>query len=111
MGYEYYEMEDKPTERSRWTPLTRLLLSGQMTQERQQELSPKDRFSRWMINEGYSHHLHKHTTATDKDEEQAARRRGVQVTLRISCIFIKDCAGRNCILEPGQPFTPSALIH
>ncbi len=39
-------------ERSRWTPLTRLLLSGQMTQERQRELTTTERFNRWMVNEG-----------------------------------------------------------
>ena len=44
---------DKQTERSRWTPLTRMLLSGEMTQERQKELSGKEKFDRWMINEGY----------------------------------------------------------
>ncbi len=43
----------RQTERSRWTPLTRMLLSGEMTQERQKELNNKERFNRWMINEGY----------------------------------------------------------
>jgi NADPH oxidase 2 len=46
-------MGEKPSERSRWTPLTRMLLSGEMTQEKQQELSKAARFGRWMINEGY----------------------------------------------------------
>lgn len=46
-GYE------KQSERSRWTPLTRMLLSGEMTQERQKELSGRERFDRWMVNEGY----------------------------------------------------------
>lgn len=46
-GYE------KQSERSRWTPLTRMLLSGEMTQERQKELSSRERFDRWMVNEGY----------------------------------------------------------
>ena len=46
-------INEKPSERSRWTPLTRMLLSGEMTQEKQQELSKADRFGRWMINEGY----------------------------------------------------------
>ncbi|SPO07584.1 related to NADPH oxidase 1 [Cephalotrichum gorgonifer] len=40
------------SERSRWTPLTRMLLSGEMTQERQKELSGKEKFDRWMVNEG-----------------------------------------------------------
>ncbi|KAL1896227.1 hypothetical protein Cpir12675_002873 [Ceratocystis pirilliformis] len=44
---------EKPMERSRGTPLTRMLLSGEMTQERQSELTSKERFDRWMINEGY----------------------------------------------------------
>lgn len=46
----YYE---RPTERSRWTPLTRMLLSGEMTQEKQKELTAREKFDRWMINEGY----------------------------------------------------------
>jgi NADPH oxidase 2 len=46
----YYE---RPSERSRWTPLTRMLLSGEMTQERQKALSSREKFDRWMINEGY----------------------------------------------------------
>lgn len=51
---EYYDDYGVKTqgERSRWTPLTRMLLSGQMTQERQKELSTKERFNRWMVNEG-----------------------------------------------------------
>jgi len=44
---------ERPSERARWTPLTRMLLSGQMTQERQKELSAKEKFDRWMVNEGY----------------------------------------------------------
>jgi hypothetical protein len=53
MGYEEYESIERPTERSRWTPLTRMLLSGEMTQEKQQELTAREKFDRWMINEGY----------------------------------------------------------
>ncbi|RDA82698.1 hypothetical protein CP532_3921 [Ophiocordyceps camponoti-leonardi (nom. inval.)] len=50
-GYDYgYE---KPSERSRWSPLTRMLLSGEMTQEKQATLTSRERFDRWMINEGY----------------------------------------------------------
>ncbi|PSR84362.1 ferric reductase like transmembrane component [Coniella lustricola] len=45
--------EEKLSERSRWTPLTRMLLSGSMTQERQKELTTRERFDRWMVNEGY----------------------------------------------------------
>ncbi|KAG6040623.1 hypothetical protein E4U41_007687 [Claviceps citrina] len=43
----------RPSEQTRWTPLTRMLLSGEMTQEKQQELSSREKFDRWMINEGY----------------------------------------------------------
>lgn len=54
MSYQYDEYADeKPSERSRWTPLARMLLSGEMTQEKQQELSSREKFDRWMINEGY----------------------------------------------------------
>jgi NADPH oxidase len=52
MSYEM-SFSEKQSERSRWTPLTRMLLSGEMTQEKQQELSPKEKLNRWMINEGY----------------------------------------------------------
>ncbi|CAK7209832.1 hypothetical protein SCUCBS95973_000575 [Sporothrix curviconia] len=53
--YSYYEnnFREKQSERSRWTPLTRMLLSGEMTQEKQKELSNREKFDRWMINEGY----------------------------------------------------------
>lgn len=53
MSYDLYYGGDKLSERSRWTPLTRMLLAGEMTQETQKELSPRDKFGRWMINEGY----------------------------------------------------------
>ena len=53
--YSYYEnnFREKQSERARWTPLTRMLLSGEMTQERQKELTNREKFDRWMINEGY----------------------------------------------------------
>ena len=44
---------EKPSERARWTPLTRMLLSGEMTQEKQQTLTTREKIDRWMINEGY----------------------------------------------------------
>lgn len=50
-GFGY--SDEKQSERSRWTPLTRMLLSGEMTQERQKELRPREKFDRWMVNEGY----------------------------------------------------------
>lgn len=49
----YADGYEKPSERSRWTPLTRMLLSGEMTQERQKELAGREKFDRWMVNEGY----------------------------------------------------------
>ncbi|KAK7924345.1 hypothetical protein PG985_006399 [Apiospora marii] len=52
-GGDYMDYREKPTERSRWTPLTRMLLSGEMTQEKQKELTSRERFDRWMVNEGY----------------------------------------------------------
>lgn len=48
-----YGSEKGQSERARWTPLTRMLLSGEMTQERQKELTPREKFDRWMVNEGY----------------------------------------------------------
>lgn len=53
MSYQLDTWSEKPSERSRWSPLTRMLLSGEMTQEKQQELSTREKFDRWMINEGY----------------------------------------------------------
>lgn len=40
-------------ERSRLTPLTRMLMTGEMTHEKQQDLTSREKFDRWMINEGY----------------------------------------------------------
>jgi predicted ferric reductase len=53
MSYYGYGASEPASERSRWTPLTRLLFAGEMTQERQKELTGRERFDRWMINEGY----------------------------------------------------------
>jgi NADPH oxidase len=53
MSYQLDTWSEKPSERARWSPLTRMLLSGEMTQEKQQELSTREKFDRWMINEGY----------------------------------------------------------
>ncbi|EJT75990.1 cytochrome b-245 heavy chain subunit beta [Gaeumannomyces tritici R3-111a-1] len=53
-GYrDSYGSAKEQSERARWTPLTRMLLSGEMTQERQKELTPREKFDRWMVNEGY----------------------------------------------------------
>lgn len=40
-------------ERSRWPPLTRMLMSGEMTDEAPRELYLKEKIDRWMVNEGY----------------------------------------------------------
>ncbi|CAA9965828.1 hypothetical protein P3342_011926 [Pyrenophora teres f. teres] len=40
-------------ERSRWPPLTRMLMSGEMSEEKGRELTRKERFDVWMVNEGY----------------------------------------------------------
>jgi hypothetical protein len=41
------------SERSRWPPLTRMLMSGEMSGEKPRDLSSREKFDRWMINEGY----------------------------------------------------------
>ncbi|KAE9369246.1 hypothetical protein N431DRAFT_442928 [Stipitochalara longipes BDJ] len=41
------------TERARWPPLTRMLMSGEMSGERPKELNMREKFDRWMVNEGY----------------------------------------------------------
>ncbi|KAH7085394.1 NADPH oxidase B [Paraphoma chrysanthemicola] len=40
-------------ERSRWPPLTRMLMSGEMSDERPRQLTRKEKFDVWMVNEGY----------------------------------------------------------
>ena len=40
-------------ERSRWPPLTRMLMSGEISDEPIRELTPKQKFDQWMVNEGY----------------------------------------------------------
>lgn len=40
-------------ERSRWPPLTRMLMSGEMSEEKGRELTRKEKFDVWMVNEGY----------------------------------------------------------
>lgn len=41
------------SERARWPPLTRLLMSGEMSGEPPREFTLKERFDVWMVNEGY----------------------------------------------------------
>ncbi|EEH03596.1 NADPH oxidase [Histoplasma capsulatum G186AR] len=41
------------TERARWPPLTRMLMSGEMSGEPPRDLTMKERFDRWMVNEGW----------------------------------------------------------
>ncbi|PQE07912.1 hypothetical protein CJF32_00003054 [Rutstroemia sp. NJR-2017a WRK4] len=43
----------KVSERSRWPPLTRMLMSGEMSAEMPRELTMREKFDRWMVNEGY----------------------------------------------------------
>jgi NADPH oxidase 2 len=40
------------SERSRSTPLSRMLLSGEVSGEAPRDLKPKEKFERWMVNEG-----------------------------------------------------------
>lgn len=40
-------------ERSRWPPLTRMLMSGEMSDEKPRDLYLKEKIDRWMVNEGY----------------------------------------------------------
>ncbi|KAL1615189.1 hypothetical protein SLS56_011905 [Neofusicoccum ribis] len=40
-------------ERSRWPPLTRMLLSGEMSDTPIREVTLRERFDRWMVNEGW----------------------------------------------------------
>ncbi|KAF2466750.1 uncharacterized protein BDR25DRAFT_236590 [Lindgomyces ingoldianus] len=40
-------------ERSRWPPLTRMLMSGEMSDEAPRQLYLKEKIDRWMVNEGY----------------------------------------------------------
>lgn len=48
-----YIYEEKPMERSRLPPLTRMLMSGENNFEEKKELTLKQKFDRWMVNEGY----------------------------------------------------------
>lgn len=41
------------SERARWSPLQRLLMSGEMSGIPPRDLTWKERFDRWMVNEGY----------------------------------------------------------
>jgi hypothetical protein len=41
------------SERSRWPPLTRMLMSGEMSGEPPRDFTLKERFDVWMVNEGY----------------------------------------------------------
>ncbi|OJD12703.1 hypothetical protein AJ78_06735 [Emergomyces pasteurianus Ep9510] len=41
------------TERARWPPLTRMLMSGEMSGEPPRDLTMKEKFDRWMVNEGW----------------------------------------------------------
>ena len=41
------------SERSRWPPLTRMLMSGEMSGEAPRDLTWMEKLDRWMVNEGY----------------------------------------------------------
>jgi hypothetical protein len=41
------------SERARWPQLTRMLMSGEMSGEVVKELNMREKFDRWMVNEGY----------------------------------------------------------
>ena len=41
------------SERARWPPLTRMLMSGEMSGEAPRDLTWTEKFDRWMVNEGY----------------------------------------------------------
>jgi NADPH oxidase 2 len=41
------------SERSRWPPLTRMLMSGEMSGEPPRDFTAMERFDVWMVNEGY----------------------------------------------------------
>ncbi len=43
----------RESERARWPPLTRLLMSGEMSGEAPRDLTLKEKFDVWMVNEGY----------------------------------------------------------
>ncbi|RKF78451.1 Superoxide-generating NADPH oxidase heavy chain subunit A [Golovinomyces cichoracearum] len=43
----------RSSERSRWPPLTRILMSGEFSTDKPKKLSNRERFDRWMVNEGY----------------------------------------------------------
>jgi len=43
----------KASERSRWPPLTRLLMSGELSGAPPRDLTWKEKLDRWMVNEGY----------------------------------------------------------
>ncbi|KAI9753608.1 MAG: hypothetical protein M4579_005072 [Chaenotheca gracillima] len=42
-----------PKERDRWPPLTRMLMSGEMSSEPPRKLRWRERLDRWMVNDGY----------------------------------------------------------
>lgn len=47
------ERESPGRERARWPPLTRILMSGEMTGIESKPLNWRQRFDKWMINEGW----------------------------------------------------------
>lgn len=50
---ERSSVSTSPTERARWPPLTRMLMSGEMNGEPPRNLTAKEKFDVWMVNEGH----------------------------------------------------------
>ncbi|KAL9111538.1 MAG: hypothetical protein Q9227_004026 [Pyrenula ochraceoflavens] len=44
---------ERVSERARWSPLQRMLMSGEMSGEAPRDLTMREKFDRWMVNEGY----------------------------------------------------------
>lgn len=51
--YIWSEEKAPSPERSRLPPLTRMLMSGENATEEKKDLTPYEKYSRWMVNEGY----------------------------------------------------------
>lgn len=55
---KYYALSETSSlssrsERARWSPLQRMLMSGEMSGIAPRDLTYKERLDRWMVNEGY----------------------------------------------------------
>ncbi|EEP75682.1 NADPH oxidase [Uncinocarpus reesii 1704] len=52
-GKGYSDTYVQGPERARWPPLTRMLMSGEMSGEPPRDMTMKEKFDRWMVNEGW----------------------------------------------------------